>query len=215
MTSPNINALIISAGFSRRMKSLKPLVLYKELPFIISVICKTSQICSTLYIVTGYREEDVRKEVLRWLDKEPDRHVLESVNISDEDWKKLHQKVAFIHNAHYQQGMSSSLKIGLENIGNANWILYHFVDQPHIPADFYPQFMNQLDDRYHWIQPRYQKTNAHPIMIRRNLGREISRAEMTSDLKTFSQNRNIKKKFWNCDYPQVLSDFDTPDSFND
>ncbi len=212
MNSPSINALIISAGFSRRMKSLKPLVLYKGLPFIISVICKTSQICRNLYIVTGYQGQNIRKEVLRWFDEQPDQQFLESVNISHKEWKKLYQKVAFIHNTDYQQGMFGSLKIGLQKMENAKWILYHFVDQPHIPADFYPLFMNQLDDGYDWIQPRCQEQNAHPIMIHGNLGKEISKAEITSDLKTFSKNQNIKKKFWNCDYPQVLSDFDTPDS---
>ena len=107
MNSPSINALIVSAGFSRRMKSLKPLVLHEGLPFIISVICKTSQICRKLYIVTGFREPDIRKEILRWLDEQPDQQVLESVNISQKEWKMLHQKVAFIHNKNFEQGMFS------------------------------------------------------------------------------------------------------------
>lgn len=212
MITKEINALIISAGFSSRMKSFKPLMLFEELPFIISVICKTSQICRNLYIVTGYREEDVREEILKWLDKQPDQQALKSVNLSITEWKKLHLKVNFIYNEHYQHGMFSSLKIGLKHIGKTDWILYHFVDQPHIPADFYPLFKEQLDDQYHWIQPCYQKTNAHPIMIRWDLGEKISKSENVDNLKSFSQNQHIKKKFWNCDYPQVLSDFDTPDS---
>lgn len=214
MTNTNINALIISAGFSSRMKSFKPLLLFEELPFIICVICKTSQICRHLYIVTGYRAEDVRGEVLRWLDKQPDQQALKSVNLSKREWKTLTSKITFIYNEHYESGMFSSLKMGLKQVGKTDWILYHFVDQPHIPAGFYPLFKEQLDDQYHWIQPRYQKKNSHPIIIRGDLGKEIGNAEITSDLKSFSKNRNIKKKFWNCHYPQVLSDFDTPESLH-
>ncbi|NOQ97465.1 MAG: NTP transferase domain-containing protein [Calditrichae bacterium] len=213
MLNPNIDALIISAGYSSRMKDFKPLMLFEGFPFIISVICKTSQICQNLYVVTGYRDKDIRDEVRRWLDKQPEQQALKFVNLSEDQWKMLHSKVNFIHNEQYKLGMFSSLKIGLKHIGKTDWILYHFVDQPHIPADFYTLFKKQLDNQYHWIQPRYQKKNAHPILIRNDLGNELAKADLTSDLKSFSKNRNIKKKFWNCDYPQVLSDFDTPDNF--
>jgi molybdenum cofactor cytidylyltransferase len=211
MASPNIDALIISAGYSSRMRDFKPLMLYEGFPFIISVICKTSKICKNIYIVTGYRAEDVREEVQRWLEKQPEKKALECVNLSEDKWKNLHLKVNFIHNDSYAEGMFSSLKIGLQQIRNTDWILYHFVDQPHIPADFYTLFVRQLDTQYHWIQPRHQKKNAHPILMRKDLCYEITTVDTLTDLKSFSLNRKIKKKFWNCDYPQVLSDFNTPD----
>jgi molybdenum cofactor cytidylyltransferase len=212
MLGPKIDTLIISAGYSSRMKDFKPLMLYEGLPFIISVIVKTSHICRNLYVVTGHRNEDIQEEVRRWLNKQPEQHALKFLNCSSNQWKTLYSRVKFIYNEQYDLGMFSSLKIGLEHIEKDNWILYHFVDQPHIPADFYTLFMKQMDDNYHWIQPRYQKKNAHPILISNDLAEDISKADISIELKSFSKDQNIKKKFWDCDYPQVLSDFDTPES---
>ena len=154
-----------------------------------------------------------QKLIQKWLAHPPGKKVSDILRISAEDWELLPSKVKFIHNQHYKLGMFSSLKIGLENIKKSQWILYHFVDQPHIPVDFYKQFMRQIDDRYQWIQPRFQHENAHPIIFRNDLAEEICKADISNDLKSFSKIKNIKKKFWNCNYPQVLSDFDTPDSF--
>jgi CTP:molybdopterin cytidylyltransferase MocA len=213
MRKPNIAALIISAGYSSRMGNFKPLMLIEGIPFIITVIGKTSHICHSINIVIGHRARDIKDTVQKWLAYEPEERTSDILQISAEDWKILPSKVKFIHNQNYELGMFSSLKIGLENIKKTEWILYHFVDQPHIPVDFYKQFMMQIDDRYSWIQPRFQHKNAHPILFRNDLAEEICKTDISNDLKSFSKSQNIRKKFWNCNYPQVLSDFDTPDSF--
>jgi molybdenum cofactor cytidylyltransferase len=212
MLKQNVYALIVSAGFSSRMKEFKPLMPFKGVPFIISVICKSSHICNKIYVVTGYRDEDIRKEIRKWLEKKPKQETLEFVNFSINQWVALYSKIKFIYNKDYKLGMFSSLKTGLKQMEKSDWILYHFVDQPHIPVDFYNLFIEQLDDAYHWIQPQYQRQNAHPIFLRKDLAVELIKSDSAGNLKSFSSDQSVKKKFWNCDYPQILSDFNTPDS---
>jgi len=215
MTDPNIDALIISAGYSSRMENFKPLMLFKGFPFIISVICKTSQICRKLYVVTGYRSEDVQDEVWRWLNKQQSQQALKLVKLSQAEWKMLQFKVTFIHNEEYQRGMFGSLKIGLERIGKTDWILYHFVDQPHIPAIFYEEFSAQLSPEFQWIQPQFQNKNGHPIFIHSSLREAIVTADINNNLNNLFKEKQIRKRYWKCNYPEVLKDFDTESDMNE
>ncbi|MDZ7765977.1 MAG: NTP transferase domain-containing protein [Melioribacteraceae bacterium] len=72
--------------------------------------------------------------------------------------------IKFVFNENYKSGMFTSLQAGLTNT-NTNWYLYHFVDQPSLPLNFYSDFANQIDDQSNWIQPTYQNRKGHPILF--------------------------------------------------
>ncbi len=205
----NIRALIISAGYSSRMKDFKPLMKYDAIPFILAVILKTSVVCQEISIVTGYRAEDIEAETERWLNRAPHKRWLEIGEITAEEWKTIHRRITFLLNPDYDAGMFSSLQTGFRIPDPVEWTLYHFVDQPHIPVSFYHQFARQIDDGVHWIQPRFHGINAHPILLHRQMGSLIVKAEVSSDLKSVSQNDTIRKKYWDCDFPQIGNDFDS------
>jgi molybdenum cofactor cytidylyltransferase len=205
-----ISSLIISAGFSARMKEFKPLKKYADLPFIINIITKLSTISTEIFIVTGYRGEDIQGEVNRWLQREPRDSWLEPPLFSRKDWHSIQDRVYYVHNSDYKKGMFGSLQRGLEHLQSASWILYHFVDQPNIPFSFYTDFAAQSDESFNWIQPRFEGKNGHPLLFHQEIIPLILNEPVSGNLKKVSRSKEIYKKFWDCKYPQILQDFDTP-----
>jgi molybdenum cofactor cytidylyltransferase len=130
--------------------------------------------------------------------------------IQDSEFSKT--KIKIIYNSEYEKGMFSSLQTGLMKISDCVWLLYHFVDQPHLPADFYSDFIDQINNAYQWIQPQYKGIKGHPIIIHKSIFPIIFDSNSIS-LKEISQSQKIKKKIWNCDYPQVVEDIDTQDDY--
>ena len=108
--------------------------------------------------------------------------------------------------------MFSSLQVGLKQMSTCDWLLYHFVDQPHLPQNFYTGLINQIEKYYHWIQPEYNTKKGHPILLHNSMFPKILDSTSTS-LKEISQSSEIKKKIWNCSYPQVVEDIDTNEDY--
>jgi molybdenum cofactor cytidylyltransferase len=177
--------LIIAAGFSGRINSFKPILKIKNKPLIQLITEKLAKVCDKIIIVTGYNYKAVEKVV------------------------KKNETIKFVFNENYIQGMFTSLKKGITEAKDSNWIFYHFVDQPTLPEKFYYDFIKQIDDDFNWIQPTYDNCKGHPILLHSSIYQYILKADNSSSLKRISQNQKVKKKYWNCAYPQVLEDIDT------
>jgi len=205
-----IEALIISAGYSRRMNDFKPLLKFEGIPFILSIILKLYHNCEKIHIVTGYRAEDLKEVLSEWFNRQPEEILPQANRISADDWHSLKQTVHYIYHPKYEQGMFSSFQAGLAHGQQADWILYHFVDQPHIPGPFYGSFIKQVSPDHNWIQPCYQQRKGHPILLHNTLFPLILKEAPSSSLSWISKNPEIKMKIWDCSYPQILQDFDFP-----
>ncbi|UCF65440.1 MAG: NTP transferase domain-containing protein [bacterium] len=214
MSEDTINALIVSAGYSQRMGTFKPLLEYKNLPFILNVVLKTYQICDQIFIVTGYRADYLKKKINNLLSREPRTEWLHKHQFSLNNWQCLSQKIHFIHNPDFQLGMFSSLQQGLRQMKIATWTLYHFVDQPHLPVSFYQEFSRQVSPNIKWLQPRFKKRNGHPIILHSSLTDQITAANINENLNSLFKKIQITKEFWDCSYPEVLQDFDTLRDFD-
>ena len=110
--------------------------------------------------------------------------------------------------------MFTSLQKGLSKAKNCDWLLYHFVDQPQIPQNFYKDLISQIDDKSDWIQPSYKNKKGHPVLIRKTLFTTIINAKENSSLKEVTNSFEINKKIWDCNYKEILSDIDTPEDYN-
>jgi molybdenum cofactor cytidylyltransferase len=205
-----IEALIISAGYSRRMNDFKPLLKFEGIPFILSVILKLYRHCEKINIVTGYRAEDIKAVLSEWFSHQPAEILLQANRISEDEWRTLKESVHCIYHPKYDQGMFSSFQAGLAYCQKTDWILYHFVDQPHIPGSFYSSFIKQVSTDYNWIQPRYQQQKGHPILLHKSLFPMILKEDPSQTLSWISRNPVIKSKLWDCTYPQILQDFNFP-----
>ena len=90
--------------------------------------------------------------------------------------------------------------------------MYHFVDQPHLHQQFYSEFIKQIETKFNWIQPEYNIKKGHPILLHSSLIPNILDSNSTS-LKEISHLPEIKKKIWNCKYPQIVEDIDTNEDY--
>lgn len=188
--SSPITGVLISAGLSSRMGEFKPLTKWRGKTFISHIIDKLKTVCNKIIIVTGNESEKIEKYVIKYYSSD------------DKDIK-------CVINRNYLEGMFTSLKKGLETSLNSEWVLYHQVDQPNLPQDFYKKFTEELDNNYDWIQPRFNMLNGHPILLGKNIIRKILRTKNDDNLRSLSSKSDVKKKYWDCEYPEILTDIDT------
>jgi len=188
------NGLLIAAGFSSRMGKPKALLLQDELPFAIVILKKMILICDKIVVVFGHSSEKIKRELQVFINK------------SDE----LKLRVKFVTNENFEKGMLSSLKYGLNAELNSKWLLYHFVDQPGLPEEFYQEFITQIENNYDWIQPSYNSKKGHPLLLQSPIFNSILELPDNSSLKEISMNNKTKKKFWDCKYKEILQDIDYP-----
>ncbi len=188
-----ISGLVISAGLSSRMGSFKPLLHYKNKSFMMNILSKLDFVCDEIIVVTGHNRELIETEL----------RTFPTIN-----------RIKTVVNKNYKEGMLSSLQSGLRKLLDSNWVLYHFVDQPTLPIIFYKYFITQIDNRFDWIQPTYNGKNGHPILIHKRVVEKIIEASAKSNLKELTQSSNIKKKYWNCNYPEIHDDVDTIERYN-
>ena len=188
MNKKRIYGIVISAGLSKRMGKFKPLLTYKGKSFIQNIILKLNSVCDKIIIVTGYQASDIEGNV---------------------NQISIEAPVKFAFNRNYEKGMFTSLKTGLSNVDKCDWVLYHFVDQPGLPQKFYDEFIKRVDEKHNWIQPSLKKQNGHPILIHKTLFDIIINSPASSSLREISKNPVVKKKFWDCEFEEVLQDVDT------
>ena len=193
MNKPIIYGLVLSAGLSGRMRKFKPLLSYKGKSFIQNIVLRLDSVCDKIIIVTGFKAIEVKKNV---------------------NQLNIHSKIEFEHNANFEKGMFTSLQAGLTKAIECDWILYHFVDQPGLPGEFYKKFVEQVDEKYNWIQPARKDRGGHPILIHKSLAETILSASVDSNLRELSKEKVVKKKFWECSYEEIFQDIDTENDYS-
>jgi len=135
---------------------------------------------------------------------------LKQTNFLPGDWEKIRNKLSYTFNPDFKNGMFTSLQTGLREANPSDWTLYHFVDQPQIPAPFYREFIQQIDNSFDLIQPCFASKRAHPILFNHKVKQLVLDAAGDQNLKSILQNKSLRKKYWDSSYPEVLTDFDTP-----
>ncbi len=195
MKKVKISGLILSAGLSGRAGKFKPLLEYNGKSFIGNITGKLCAVCDNVIIVTGFKSGLI------------ENHLRNNLN------KPLFQKVELVFNENYETGMFSSLKCGIQNCSDADWVLYHFVDQPTLPEKFYRDFVKLIDDEHDWIQPVMEGRKGHPVLFNRKVMKRIIDAVENSDLRTVSKS-GVNKKFWECNYKEIFDDIDSVEDYN-
>lgn len=195
MNKITIDALLISAGFSGRMGEFKPLIKINDKPFIIIILEKLISVCNSIVIVTGYRNDDVEKVVSNWINQN----------------QNLKEKVTCVYNEKFHEGMFSSIQKGIEKLIHSEWVLFHFVDQPTIPIEFYNQFVSQVDVNYDWIQPVNNLTHGHPVIFSKKVFKMVLSAPINYKMKLIRDDESVKKKYWVNNFSEILHDIDTKD----
>lgn len=185
-----IDGLLLAAGYSSRMGEFKPLMEHDGRPFVVGIAGKMSRVCRRVIVVLGYRANDIRAAFAG---------IPQSTSVE------------FVENPHFEQGMFTSLQTGAGVLHDAEWVLYHFCDQPHLPAEFYENLVRRIEPDCDGIQPVHGGQKGHPVLLNRALMDSIRQASGQSTLRDVLINGKAKMKNWECSFPQVLSDWDTPD----
>lgn len=207
-----LTGLLLAAGSSRRMGSFKPLLLYQKVPFVVNILAKMSTICQSIILVTGFRNQNVQEAVIRYF-QSPAPDFWQQGGYSDKEWKSILPRIRFVHNPRYREGMFTSLQRGLREVTGQTFLLYHFIDQPHLPFAFYREFIRQIHPEADWIQPTYRGKRGHPILLHPRLIPSILHFPSNGTLQQFVAQSQLHRKFWECPYPQILEDVDTPGDY--
>lgn len=183
---------MLTAGLSGRMNSFKPLLkLNNGKTFIQNIVTKLAHVCDEIIVVTGFKSEDIEKN-------------LDAIEKKD--------KLRFVFNENYQSGMFTSLQAGLRE-ANSKWFLYHFVDQPSLPINFYSDFIQQINKQFNWIQPKYNNRKGHPILFDDFVKHKILEISINNTLRDVARDNSIKKKFWECETDLIFEDIDSPEDY--
>jgi molybdenum cofactor cytidylyltransferase len=174
------------------MGKFKPLLNYKGKSFLQNITNKLSEACNKIIIVTGFKADVVKENI---------EHLMTKI------------KYELVFNSDYEKGMFTSLQVGISKAYDADWILYHFVDQPGLPHTFYSDFIKQIDDNHNWIQPMLNGEKGHPILIHNELFKLIISASTDSNLRELSNSSIVNKKYWECNYQEIFQDIDTEENY--
>jgi molybdenum cofactor cytidylyltransferase len=186
-----ISAVLLAAGESRRMGEFKQLLPFGDKTFV--ECCVDTLLASRVdevIVVTGHREADVRAAV-------GNRHV------------------AFAHNTDYRDGMSSSIKRGVEAVSKeSRACLFALVDQPQVGADIINHVIGTYEEAGPLIViPTYEGRNGHPIILDAKLRDEILAIDPAEGLRqvVHAHSREVVRVEISTD--AVLIDFDYPEDY--
>ncbi len=174
------------------------------IPFAVIILGKMAHVCHRLYLITGHEGDKVEEEIIKAIER------FSSIFPPDFSPKT---DLTVLRNPRYRQGMLTGLQYGLEHAKNTDWILYHFVDQPGLPVQFYREFTACIEAPYQWIQPSHNNRAGHPLLIHRSLFPSIISLTVDQSLREVSRDPEIKKKFFVTPYREIFQDIDTPDDY--
>jgi molybdenum cofactor cytidylyltransferase len=186
-----ISAILLAAGQSRRMGQFKQLLTVAGKTFVEQCVdTLLASFADEIIVVTGHRESDVR-------------HKLEN------------RRVRFAHNPDYKEGMSTSIKRGVEAASDeSDAVLIALVDQPLIETDTVNQLIEiYRKDRPLIIVPRYKGRNGHPIIMDMKLRQEILSMDTSRGLKPVREAHAGEVVYIEAASESVLIDFDLPEDY--
>ena len=186
-----ISAVLLAAGKSRRMGKFKQLLPLAGKTFV--ECCVDNLLASRVdevVVVTGHREADVRNAVGT-------------------------RPVRFANNPDYRDGMSSSIKRGVEAISKmARACLIALVDQPQIGSDVINRVIEAyLADEPLIVIPTYEGKNGHPIILDLKLRDEILAIDPAQGLKQVVHAHSSEVVRIEVFTEAVLTDFDFPEDY--
>lgn len=156
---PNVGALILGAGMSKRMGEPKLLLSLKGKPlFRYSVEAAVASHLNPIILVGGQHVDEFRKKLAD----------LPNVEI--------------IANPYYQTGMSSSIKIGIKALeGRAEAAIIFLADQPLVPQLVIEKLLEKYrscrQDGVLIVRPQYNGRQGHPVLFDAQLFKEFEKIQ--------------------------------------
>lgn len=186
--TPDVCAILLAAGESRRMNGLKALLPWQGRPLIAYQTATLLQVAAQVLVVLGHAHEKLRPHI-------PD-----------------HPAVSVVVNPNYVQGRTSSIKAGLGYISpQATALIIHSVDQPRPVAMLRDLIDAHVQQGSLITIPTYRGRRGHPPIFSLHLLSELKgiseeRAGLR-ELMTHHRKEILELEF---DSSAVLTDLNRP-----
>jgi molybdenum cofactor cytidylyltransferase len=186
-----VSAIIVAAGFSRRMGAFKLTLPWQKTTVVGQVaetLCKVN--FREIVAVTGHRREEVEAAL-------------------------IDTRVRCVHNPRYATGeMLSSIQAGLAEIApGVDAVLVCLGDQPQMEAATVQAVLAE-GVRTGWrktVIPSYDMRAGHPILVPLSLRLQIMNT--TENLRSVLRANADTLIYFNVDTPTILADLDTPEDY--
>lgn len=193
MPRPNIVAVVLAAGLSKRMGAFKPLLPLGGKALLVHVIetLKAVDEIQTIVVVTGHEERRLRA-------------ALQAAPVS------------FVHNAAYASGeMLSSVQAGLRALpADVEAVVLALGDQPAVQAETVRRLVRTwLEQRPPLVLPVFQGRRGHPLLLCMSLRAEILALPENATLKTVVHHHLSEAVQIAVDDAAVTADVDTPEDY--
>ena len=188
---PKIGAIILAAGLSKRMGQPKLLLPIKGKPLF------------------RYPLEQAMRNRMKPICLIAGQH-MQAFQTESSDLVN----VEYIYNPGYEKGMSSSLKIGIENIKyRTDAAIIFLADQPFVPDLVIQSMIEQFDNDTRIVRPQYQGNSGHPILIDKSLYDEFLNLEGDQGGKEIIKKYKKDTKILSFDHTFWGMDIDTPEDY--
>lgn len=173
-----MEAIILAAGLSSRMGEDKAFLLYKNRPIIDLLVNKISEFCDHIVVVGGKNYQNLNMFFAA---------------------TPIAAKLDIVYNDHYQEGMFSSIKVGVDALSGNSPFFLQMIDQPFVVPEIYKRLSLEYDPDYLVLQPQALKDgnvrNGHPLLINPNLIETILAEPNTSNLRIVIHRIPEKRNF--------------------
>lgn len=189
-------AIILAAGEADRMGKLKQLLPWKDktiLETVIDNVLESRYIDDEIRVVLGAEAEKVKGKIDYYED----------------------DRLRIKENPDYQEGMSSSLKKGIEDLSeNTKYLVIFLGDQPLITSDIFDMLINEFEKSSTDIMlPSYNDKPGHPVIISTKFLPEIKKLDGAMGLKPFLDEHKDLVEHYAINDKKVIIDLDYYDDY--
>jgi len=197
-----ISSILLAAGESSRMKGENKLIKkIKGIPLInYSIKNILASSVDEIVVVTGYESEKVENIIGK------------------------HKKIKFVYNKDFKNGISSSIKKGLNTISNkAEAFFICLGDMPNVNQNIYNKLIKsrfnynkklKLEHKKEIIIPTFDGKNGNPVLFSKFMKDKIMLIEGDSGAKNIIELNKNKVLNVSFDNEAVILDFDIQEHFN-
>lgn len=192
MNSSNIGLIILAAGASTRMGTPKQLLPYRGRSFVCHITeVAIASVCQPIAVVLGANAERIKPEVSEL-------------------------PVQIVENQQWAEGMSASIRVGIEALvavnQNLEAVVIALCDQPFVSS----QTLGQIVEAYRFtgqpiIASEYSGTLGVPVLFSRTLFSELIALKSTEGAKQLII-KHIHEVF-SVPFPEGAIDIDTPKDY--
>ena len=189
-----ISAIVLAAGYSRRMNDQNKLIKKFKSKHLINHILDTlikSKI-NKIIIVLGFQNSKVKKIIVK------------------------NNKISFVYNKNYKSGMASSIKSGLKRISKISiGFLIVQADMPLVSRKIINSLYYALKNSdKEIVAPIYKKKMGNPIGFKNSMVKKFNKIKGDSGAKKMIKRNEKKLALINVNSKSILKDFNTQRDFS-